>query len=281
MGLKAEQVNKLLKFGNEKYQIPIAIHSTPSMSMINELLRDLEDNNLVDALEYQFDGCEFPLLFHHNIEEALQYSRFTKEKKEAILGWIDEKVQIPRRLKVQADELYQPMGRSRSINPNEWEKKLAYVTERILELEEVIDFHNYLKQILQQGYDFHLLICTAGSLCTVNINFEKIIQSNNYFLRKAKHLLKQEDNNILLNKIQWRGTQKQLAELFVELQKKGWIEKPDYETIRQAFTKSKTINQVMKPTQDKKTKQKDYEGIYTPNYEPCFFGIKENASKPN
>ena len=78
------------------------------------------------------------------------------------------------------------------------------------------------------------------------------------------------------DRMQWKGTQKQLAELFIELKKKGWIEDFEYEAIKNCFTKSNTIHQALKPTQDRKTKESTYEGVYSRNYTPLFYGIREN-----
>lgn len=55
------------------------------------------------------------------------------------------------------------------------------------------------------------------------------------------------------NKIQWLGTQKELAELFVELKRKGWIENIENETIQDCFTESKSVPQYLKPGTDTKT----------------------------
>jgi hypothetical protein len=60
-----------------------------------------------------------------------------------------------------------------------------------------------------------------------------------------------------LEKIKWQGTQKELAELFVELENKGWIKEKSVELIKAYFTKSDTIQQV-----------------YTPAYKPSFDQIK-------
>jgi hypothetical protein len=98
------------------------------------------------------------------------------------------------------------------------------------------------------------------------------------FIHHEKHLLqslisiyKQVENGTWatidvsvtsLEKIEWQGTQKELAELFVELEKKGWIKEKNAELIKAHFTKSDTIHQVLKPSQDMKSKEKTYDGIY-------------------
>jgi hypothetical protein len=85
-------------------------------------------------------------------------------------------------------------------------------------------------------------------------------------------------NQITTEKIEWLGTQKQLAELFVELENKGWIKEKKAELIKYYFTKSDSIQQILKPAQDIKTKKANYDGIYTPNYKASFIDIKPNKS---
>lgn len=77
------------------------------------------------------------------------------------------------------------------------------------------------------------------------------------------------------SKIHWNGTQKELAELFIELYEKGWIDSLKHKTIQNCFTKSNTIYQILKPIQDNKTKEKTYEGVYTKRYKAQFSEIKE------
>ena len=79
--------------------------------------------------------------------------------------------------------------------------------------------------------------------------------------------------------MEWKGTQKQLAELFVELQKKGWIEKIESNTIEQSFTNTKSIKQYLKPFVDKSQGYKStYEKLYSKEYSPQFTSIKENVT---
>lgn len=76
-------------------------------------------------------------------------------------------------------------------------------------------------------------------------------------------------------KMVWLGTQKELAELFVELKKREWIKEINYKAIQASFTNSKTIAQILKPATDPKTKIDTFDQIYTSNYKPKFFAIKE------
>ncbi|MFD2068119.1 hypothetical protein ACFSKU_14590 [Pontibacter silvestris] len=76
-----------------------------------------------------------------------------------------------------------------------------------------------------------------------------------------------------LERHEWLGTQKELAELFIELERKGWIREKKVETIQATFTKSDTIDQIMKPNRDHK-----YPEIFTPAYRPRFDGIKQKVA---
>lgn len=80
-----------------------------------------------------------------------------------------------------------------------------------------------------------------------------------------------------LHKISWRGTQKELAELFVELKSKGWISSIEPNLIQDYFTESNTIKQVLKPNSDKGVNH--YEGIYTKAYKPKFDSIRRNEKE--
>ncbi|MFY7935987.1 MAG: hypothetical protein ACOVOQ_01315 [Flavobacterium sp.] len=134
---------------------------------------------------------------------------------------------------------------------------------------------------------------TVMALFNVNMNsivanekFEmKIIKmwfKNQYLMR----LLREKDNlvnkpqleeDLNFEKIEWQGTQKELAELFLELKRKKWIKEIPINLIKQYFTKSNSIHQVLKPTQDSRTKVETYEGIYAPEYKPKFDLIRLKA----
>lgn len=82
-----------------------------------------------------------------------------------------------------------------------------------------------------------------------------------------------EIENAVINKMVWKGTQKQLAELFVELENKGWIENIEKNTVEKAFTNTKSIRQYLKPAQSKANKKVTYENLYGPKYEKVFDNI--------
>lgn len=85
------------------------------------------------------------------------------------------------------------------------------------------------------------------------------------------------DANGYPEKIDWLGTQKQLAELFVELQRKGWINEIPTKLIKKYFSKADTIDQALKPARDAKTGEATYEGIFTKAYKPSFDVIRKKA----
>ena len=116
------------------------------------------------------------------------------------------------------------------------------------------------------------------------IYFTELTKANKEFdrIRAVQKLrqayLKFQDLPSPIKKIQWKGTQKELAELLIELKRKGWIE--DYENIaiKHCFSNSNTIEQYLKPytMKDKNGYVDTYEKVFTPKYKPRFFGIKPN-----
>ena len=85
------------------------------------------------------------------------------------------------------------------------------------------------------------------------------------------------DENLGLEKFDWLGTQKNLAELFIELENKGWIKKIDRDLIKQYFTKSTTISEILKPSVDK-TGKPTFEKVYTKAYKKAFNNIALNKT---
>lgn len=81
-----------------------------------------------------------------------------------------------------------------------------------------------------------------------------------------------------IKKINWKGKQKELAELFIQLQRKGWIESIEVKTIKELFTETNTIEQVLKPIQVKTTYEPTYSEVFTKNYKEQFKLINENPN---
>ncbi len=76
-------------------------------------------------------------------------------------------------------------------------------------------------------------------------------------------------------KIKWNGKQKELADLFVALKINGWIDEVDDIKIQKAFTKSKTISQILKPSFDRDSKEYVLDQIYSEGYIPKFEKISK------
>ena len=81
-----------------------------------------------------------------------------------------------------------------------------------------------------------------------------------------------------LPKILWLGKQKELAELFIELKNKGWINEINADLIQNYFSESKTIKQVLKPSIDKLGRA-NYDGVYSKAYKRKFELIGTNEIK--
>lgn len=81
-----------------------------------------------------------------------------------------------------------------------------------------------------------------------------------------------------LEKIEWLGTQKELAELFLELKRKGWLKDIPIKLIQMYFTESNSIDQVLNPYYDRLSKLPTYEKIFTPKYKPKFDTIRNKST---
>ena len=80
-------------------------------------------------------------------------------------------------------------------------------------------------------------------------------------------------------KIQWLGTQKELAELFIRLRAKGWITDFEPETIKECFTKSDSIHQILKPGEYTEDLGGTFEQVFTPEYVSKFHGVMPNPKR--
>ena len=82
-----------------------------------------------------------------------------------------------------------------------------------------------------------------------------------------------------ITKIRWLGTQRQLAELFVVLKRKGWIEKFEYDTIKACFTESNSIQQYLKPGTSNESGEDTYPEVFKTNYDERFYKIRDREDK--
>lgn len=176
--------------------------------------------------------------------------------------------------------------------PKDIRKYLAVITPKIntaFNSDTPLSHDTFLKDILNPVPDIEKYSPLLKGIISEENASEKflasliIIHYNKQYLNYLKAQYNELENepialpekiNSTMEKLEWLGTQKELGELFVELLRKGWIKEIDSATIKQCFTNTNTIEQVLKPSQDSKTKENSYEGIFTPKYKPSFSEIK-------
>lgn len=83
------------------------------------------------------------------------------------------------------------------------------------------------------------------------------------------------------DKINWLGTQKNLAELFIELKEKSWIEEIDPDKVKKSFTKSNSIEQLFILSYDRDEKKHVFDKVYTESYRPKFHNIYSPKRRKN
>jgi hypothetical protein len=169
----------------------------------------------------------------------------------------------------------------------EWNKFQTYIREKMQSIPQDLElpFLEWCEKMLKLNYNRHLKTCKKPIDCPQNLGYDRRIQYISRLIGEANAAQftpafqsHSENSRKLGNKIQWCGTQKELAELFVELKKKGWIEKIENDTIQDCFTESNSVPQYLKPATNTKTGEDTYENLYT-GYSPQFYGIKENSKR--
>ena len=78
--------------------------------------------------------------------------------------------------------------------------------------------------------------------------------------------------------IEWQGDGKKLAELIIELKRKGWIKQWHKKTWKCSFTDTESLDDYLKPGPNKETKS-EYGNVFGPDYEPAFSDIKKCKGK--
>lgn len=166
---------------------------------------------------------------------------------------------------------------------SKWPEFRDYIskkTDEILEKYEV-PFLKWCEQMLYMNQErFRRKV---GDYDHVRESYDRRIQLIKSLIEKATAPITLSENysessKKPTKKIQWLGNQKELAELFVELKKKGWIEKFENETIQDCFTESNSVPHYLKPGTDTKTGEHTFENLYS-GYSPQFYGIKENPKR--
>ena len=141
-----------------------------------------------------------------------------------------------------------------------------------------LTFLNWFLQGLNNNLEAHKAKCN-----TPNCQQEK---SYEYRISRIESLIEMEipapaiatttNAGTTTKKIQWLGTQKELAELFIYLKAKGWIADFEPETIKQCFTKANTIQQLFKPGTYTDALGGTFEQVFTLEYESKFHAIFRN-----
>jgi len=277
------QYAEILRVGKEEFDIEIKDIGKETHfveNYLNTALDKIELDQLENFLNHQAEGNKYCNIFLWLLDDTLQTNakKLGAEKTELVYQWIETNTPFSRMYKKEADILF---IEGRFFVNAKAERKWS---DRIQEFiqgnnqNDILLFLEYGKEMIQQGYDLHLVTCTDKYNCLINTAYERKIAECGQLLNEIKLQLKEADSEQpkSINRMQWLGTQKQLAELFIELKRKGWIVDFEYEAIKGAFTKSNTIHQILKPGQDRDTKILEYDQVFTETYAPQFFNIIDN-----
>ena len=275
---KPEQFEKAFQTGEQTFDIPPKyLHSSVEPEMIlAQCIDRFEASNIVSFLNYQYEHSEYGYFFLGLTAVATNtpWHKLPDTKSKICFNWLIQKVDLDEIYFKKALGFFFGIAKYNQAKMEEWYRVLSDYLED-WNSEEAISFLGFGMNLLQQAYNLHKICCTAPLNCHTNKMFEYKVHKTNRLIDTIKSS-NTNDNTQKLDKVEWLGTQKELGELLIELQKKGWINKPKYATIKAAFTNSNSIQQVMKPNQDKKTKEKTFSDIYTTDYIPKFHLIQEN-----
>lgn len=272
MGLhfqKDERYLEFLKIGSGNLDILREGSQSFSDSLIQTVKR-LNVKDIEPFLEHQTQDNPHPKIFFLFLKHyILDYRRIDTDKKKIVINWITNKIGFTKNYQERIAELLQ------NYRVYDSSQLIDFINGK--SQAEVVKFLKYGRDLLIEQLDLHKKFCMEEFKCEPEKNFEKSIESIDDILSQV--LQQKSESPQSFNRIQWKGNQKQLGELFIELKNKGWIEEFDYTTIKNCFTNSNTIQQVLKPTQDKKTKIALYDGVYSKRYVPVFSEIEENPKK--
>lgn len=143
-------------------------------------------------------------------------------------------------------------------------------------------FLEWCDRMLKMNLAKHNKKCTNPTDCAINQGYDLRIQYLTRLIEEATPTQPQtppEVSRAAGNKIQWLGTQKELAELFIRLRAKGWIADFEPETIKDCFTNSNTIQQYLKPGEYTEDLGGTFEQVLTPEYSPKFHGVLPNPKR--
>jgi len=272
------ETKAIYKIGDGKYDIPD--DRGVRNDAIARKLKEIHLNEVSDFLDYYFDGCEYPKELIRRIRKYILFKDIVDgERKNLTAKWLENKVKFSTVIMKEIEYLS-----TFEYNIDNWQSRLSYFTFG-RGLDKSFEIINYIESLMTESLALHNLHCTDPYGCATKKVYDNRMdyiekKKRQYAIKKQQSEPEQPAATKAIKPIQWKGTQKELAELFIELKKKGWIEEHNnYEAIKACFTNSNTIHQVLKPAQDKKTKDVTYEGVYTPQYKPKFYGIQSNPKK--
>ena len=162
-------------------------------------------------------------------------------------------------------------------------KILVYRTLRNIFGEHSIELNEFANLKFRNNY-FGNIPYSAKSEENENLFREDFQTTINYINQYLDELNSVNETEVIIQskkefpKIRWQGTQKELGELFIELNRKGWINEISTSLIKNYFSDSNTIDQVLKPSKDKEGNS-NYDGVYTKAYKPKFDSIRMNQKE--
>lgn len=127
---------------------------------------------------------------------------------------------------------------------------------------------------------YKFLVATFAALQVAGLKKDQSTTSNAASeLRQLVPVLQR--TGLVVEPMEWLGSQKEQAELFIKLQEKGWIRSIKPQTIKSTFTKSASIEQMFKPGTDTKTGENTYEALRSDGYVEVFDSIPVRPLQAN
>jgi len=266
-------------------------------NLVNELLN-------CDDLDFELKDCESVFLLGNPKFYAMMFQAVDEAKAESVLP--NEKVEALNNLERKLNEytnivksdlpisithdrsiLWQ-LGdiRTLTFKDSDWEKFTHTIKAKIESIPAnlKIPFLEWTEKMLNMNLEKHNIKCTNQTNCAINQGYDRRLQFTAKLIEEAAP--KPTEATILpereakpANKIQWLGTQKELAELFIRLKAKGWITDFEPETIKDCFTNSNSIQQYLKPGEYTEDLGGTYEQVFTLEYAAKFHGMIQNPKR--
>lgn len=283
MSKKYEKIKEVLQIGEGVFDLKLEEEQLNGawFKLENHLVKKIENfttEELESFFDYQYEKSSnqvatIQYLFFSTLSQSGK--GLSEEIKEVGAKWLEEKSGIKAIALGELIYHFKQESFTDPIDVSDWQTKVALQLNS-LSTEEILKSLSFGKSIGEFNYELHKTTCKDHYTCPINKNYEMKINFCQFNIDKAqKELSPTPTQTKPLNRIQWNGNQKQLAELFIELKKKGWIEEFEYSVIKAAFTNSDSIHQYLKPATDRKTKENLYEKVYTTNYKSKFNFIVE------